>query len=70
MVHTSGLLLLGMRYLWDVIQRAYMGVHAMKESTSYQAILAEGREDGLKIGRQEGRQEGSQEGVQVVALVV
>ena len=62
MVHTSGLLLMGMRYNWDVIQQAFMRIHEMTESTSYQAILREGREQGLKLGRQEGLQTGRQEG--------
>lgn len=64
MIHTSSLLLLGMRYNWEVIQQAFMRIHAMSESTSYQAILAEGREEGLKLGVQAGRQEGRQEGLQ------
>ena len=36
----------------------------MRESTTYQWILKEGREEGIKQGIQEGRQEGRQEGLQ------
>ncbi len=36
----------------------------MRESTTYQWILKEGREEGIKQGIQEGRQEGLKEGLQ------
>ena len=36
----------------------------MRESTIYQAILREGRQEGLQEGREEGLQEGRQEGLQ------
>ncbi|MCY2964374.1 MAG: DUF4351 domain-containing protein [Planctomycetota bacterium] len=34
----------------------------MKESVTYQAILEEGRVQGVVVGREEGRQEGRQQG--------
>src|SRR6185369_10809120 len=40
----------------------FRGVVSMKESSTYQAILKEGREEGLAEGRAEGRVEGRMEG--------
>jgi predicted transposase YdaD len=70
LVHTSGFLLMGMRYTVDVIQGAFLGVRTMTESTSYQFILAQGRDEGIKLGRQEGRQEGQVEASQVSLIQV
>ena len=38
----------------------------MKESSTYQMILREGREEGLKIGREEGRNEGRRNDVRSI----
>lgn len=58
LVLTSSFILLGLRYNKDEIHDAFLGVQGMKESTTYQAILEEGREEGLEKGREEGREEG------------
>ena len=50
-VLTSGYILLGMRYDDGTIRSAYTGVTGMKESTTYQAILKEGRQEGLQEGK-------------------
>ena len=47
---TSSYILLGLRYDEEVFHNAFQRVSGMKESSSYQFILRE--------GRQEGRQEG------------
>lgn len=57
MVHTCGMLLLGLRYDDVTIHHAYLRARGMKESTSYQAILREGaaearQEDLLDILRE------------------
>ena len=54
--------MLGMRYTPDVAQHLLKGVPGMRESTTYQAILNEGREEGVEVGREKGREEGRQEG--------
>ena len=51
---TCGYILLGLRYTGIEIQNAYTRVRGMKESTTYQAILEEGREEGELKGREEG----------------
>ena len=43
---TCGYILLGLRYTGIEIQNAYTRVRGMKESSTYQAILEEGREEG------------------------
>jgi len=45
---------LGLRYEAEFVEQLLQGVHAMKESTTYQAILEEGRQEGFRKGRQEG----------------
>jgi predicted transposase YdaD len=50
---TATKVLLGLRYEANFVEQLLQGVRAMKESTTYQAIIAEGREE----GRQEGRLE-------------
>jgi predicted transposase YdaD len=54
--------LMGLRYHSDEIRSVLGRVRGMRESVFYQEILAEGREEGVAIGRQEGRQEGEQVG--------
>jgi predicted transposase YdaD len=55
LVLTSSFILLGLRYNDAEIANAFLGVQGMKESTTYQAILREGRqearEEALLIGR-------------------
>ena len=55
---TSTYLLMGLRYSDELIAELLRGVRDMKESTTYQAILREGRAEGRIEGRAEGRIEG------------
>jgi predicted transposase YdaD len=55
---------MGLRYSANVVKQLLYGVVSMKESTTYQEILREGRQEGWQEGRQEGRREGQQEGRQ------
>jgi predicted transposase YdaD len=50
---TSGFILLGLRYDKAVIRTLFAGVQRMRESSTYQAILDEGRAEGLVLARQE-----------------
>ena len=43
-------ILMGLRYPEELITQLLRGVRTMKESVTYQAILREGREEGLKEG--------------------
>ena len=52
-------ILCGLRYNDAEIERAFTRARGMKESSTYQAILREGREEGLKLGLEKGREEGS-----------
>ena len=42
--------LLGLRYQADFVEHLLQGVRAMKDSTTYQAILEEGRQEGIPVG--------------------
>jgi hypothetical protein len=44
-------LLMGLRYSDELVDRLFEGVRNMKESTTYQKILREGREEGREEGR-------------------
>jgi predicted transposase YdaD len=55
---TATFVLLGLRYNDAFAQRLMEGVREMEESTTYQWIKAQGRQEGLQTGRQEGYQEG------------
>jgi hypothetical protein len=57
LILTSSLILSGLRYNGDEILEAFARIEAMKESTTYQAILQEGREEGREKGHIEARQE-------------
>jgi predicted transposase YdaD len=57
-------LLAGLRFGEAQIERLFQGVSSMKESSTYQKILREGREEGQKKGREEGREEGRAEGLE------
>lgn len=60
-LETAAFLLMGMRYSEDLTNLLWRGSR-MRESVTYQAILREGREEGLVLGRQEGLQAGLVEG--------
>ena len=47
--------LLGLRYPRDVANQLMQGLHNMRDSSTYQAILDEGRVEGREEGRVEGR---------------
>jgi predicted transposase YdaD len=47
-------ILMGLRYSSEVAQELLRGVVSMKESSTYQAILREGWEEGLRLGKEEG----------------
>ena len=53
-------ILLGLRYDKDVIRSLFSGVQKIRESSTYQAILDEGREEGLREGRNEAIIQGEQ----------
>ena len=53
---TATYVLTGLRVMPQVAQRLFQGVRAMKESSTYQAILAEGRTEGRTEGRIEALQ--------------
>lgn len=55
---TSTYILMGLRYPPEFVAQLLRGVRAMKESATYQAILAEGREQGLAQGKVVGMVEG------------
>jgi predicted transposase YdaD len=63
-------ILMGLRYDADTIDRAMEGVIRMRESSTYQKILSEGRQEGLAEGRQEGHEEGVLHGEQRAVLRV
>lgn len=54
---TCGFILLGLRYDKDVIRTLFKGVQQMRESSTYQSILDEGRDKGRTEGRVSARQE-------------
>jgi len=58
---TATYLLMGLCYSEELVTRLLEGVLDMQESTTYQAILREGRQEGLIEGRNEGRITGEQQ---------
>src|SRR5207245_484688 len=54
---TATYVLAGLRMTPEVAERLFQGVRTMKESSTYQAILAEGRTEGRTEGRIEALQE-------------
>jgi predicted transposase YdaD len=48
---TAAFLLMGLRFSDDVVMRLLEGIQIMQESTTYQRILREGRQEGLVEGR-------------------
>lgn len=61
---TATYILMGLRFPAEVSKQLLQGVRAMKESSTYQAILEEVRE----VGRVEGREEGRAEEAQALIL--
>ncbi|MHB1516645.1 MAG: RpnC/YadD family protein, partial [Acidiferrobacteraceae bacterium] len=59
LVWASSYILLGLRYSPALAAQLFRGVVSMKESSTYQAILEEGRMEGRTEGRMEGRNEGA-----------
>jgi hypothetical protein len=51
---TSTYILLGLRFPPEAAAELLRGVRDMKESSTYQAILDEGRSEGIELGRSEG----------------
>ncbi|MGL6097650.1 MAG: Rpn family recombination-promoting nuclease/putative transposase, partial [Fimbriiglobus sp.] len=56
-------ILLGLRYENALIQGLFRGLRTMRESTTYQAILAEGRTEGESRGRAEGELRGLRDAI-------
>jgi predicted transposase YdaD len=54
MVWGAAYILLGLRYSPELASQLFRGVLSMKESSTYQAILEEGRQEGRTEGRAEG----------------
>jgi hypothetical protein len=50
---SCGYILMGLRYDEGVVQALFHGVQKMKESSTYQAIRNEGRDEGLLLARRE-----------------
>jgi predicted transposase YdaD len=61
-VWISTFILMGLRYSSAFSAQLLQGVLSMKESTTYQAIIEEGRKEGRIEGLEEGREEGREEG--------
>jgi predicted transposase YdaD len=59
LVWGAAFILLGLRYSPALAAQLFRGVLSMKESSTYQAILEEGRVEGRMEGRMEGRTEGA-----------
>jgi predicted transposase YdaD len=53
-IWAAAYILLGLRYSPTLAAQLFRGVLSMKESSTYQAILEEGREEGRAEGRTEG----------------
>jgi predicted transposase YdaD len=66
MLWSGTLILMGLRYPEELAKHLLAGVRGMKESTTYQAILREGKElgltEGVAVGMTKGRSEGIAEG--------
>ena len=67
---TCGYILLGLRYTGTEIQNAYTRVRGMKESSTYQAILEEGRVEGEIKGEIKGQAMGLLKGEQNSLLII
>ena len=58
---TATYLMMGLRYEEAIIGILLQGVRNMRDSVTYQAILREGREEGVELGREEGKITAAQE---------
>jgi predicted transposase YdaD len=58
---TAADVLMGLRYPRDLVAQLLQGVHGMKESVTYQAIVEEGKIEGKMEGKMEGKIEARQE---------
>jgi predicted transposase YdaD len=65
---TATYLLMGLSYTEELVSKLLEGVAKMHESTTYQAILREGRKEGLIEGREEGLIEGRIAGEQQILI--
>jgi predicted transposase YdaD len=65
---SAAYVLTGLRYSRAVANTLFQGVRSMRESDTYQAILEEGRAEGLVLGRAEGRTEGRTEALRNLLL--
>lgn len=61
---TATYILMGLRYPEDLMRQLLRKVMGMKESVTYQAIVAEGVAKGLAQGLTQGREQGAVEGLQ------
>jgi predicted transposase YdaD len=60
-VLAASYILSGLRYSEEFATLLFAGVKQMKESTTYQAILREGREEGREEGKEQGQRENARE---------
>ena len=65
---TATFSLMGLRFPPELARKLLRGAVAMKESTTYQAVLEEGREEGLEKGLEEGRAQGKTEEARQIIL--
>jgi predicted transposase YdaD len=52
---TSAAVMAGLRFPWELIKHCFGGITAMRESSTIQAFIEEGRRKGLEEGLEEGR---------------
>ena len=52
---TSAAIMAGLRFPWELIKHCFGGITAMRESSTIQAFIEEGRRKGLQEGLEEGR---------------
>ena len=67
---TATRVLMGLRYPADIVAMLLRGITQMKESTTYQAIVAEGLAEGLAEGRAKGLAEGRVEEARRLLLMM
>lgn len=67
---TDAFILAGLRLPPEAVQQLFRGGPAMRESSTYQLILEEGREVGREEGREVGREEGRRAGLVSSLLLV
>jgi len=67
---TSAFILAGLTYEAETIERLFQGVRQMKESSTYQLILKEGRAEGIAEGIAKGEAVGQVQGAQNFLLLI